>query len=64
MVDEMDRHPLVAGDVHRVGGRPRVEQDIFEAAERDEGTTVIRTQVQDTGLHDGAVQLALGGIAV
>src|SRR5213080_3241152 len=46
VVDEMDRHPLIAGDIYRVGGRPRIEQDVFEAAEWYEGPAIVRPQVE------------------
>ncbi len=64
VVDEMDGDPLVAGGVDLTRRCARVEQDVLEAAQRDEGAPVVGAQVVDAGLHERCFKLPLGRVAV
>src|SRR2546426_4151251 len=60
----MDRDALISGDVDRVRRGPRVEKNVLEAAERDEGAPVVGPEVVNPGLDDGRVQFPLRRVTV
>ena len=64
MVDEVDRDPLVAGDVDGSRRRMGVEEDVLQAAERDEGAPVVGAEIVNSGLDNGRVLLPLRRVPV